>query len=205
MWYPVRTPALFRWIYPSLEWKGNAAHKTIYLTFDDGPHPIATPFVLDLLKQYQIKATFFCIGKNVQRYPQIYQRILAEGHQTGNHTQDHRNGWKTSREDYLENIFTATQYIDASLFRPPYGRITKAQIKSVQQQFAYRIIMWDVLSGDFDTELQPEQCWHQVKQAVRPGSIIVFHDSEKAWQRMQYALPKTIDHFLAQGYRFGLV
>jgi peptidoglycan/xylan/chitin deacetylase (PgdA/CDA1 family) len=205
MWYPVRTPALFRWIYPSLEWKGNAADKTIYLTFDDGPHPIATPFVLDLLKQYQIKATFFCIGKNVQRYPQIYQRILAEGHQTGNHTQDHKNGWKTSREDYLENIFTATQYIDASLFRPPYGRITKAQIKSVQQQFAYRIIMWDVLSGDFDTELQPEQCWHQVKKAVRPGSIIVFHDSEKAWQRMQYALPRTIDYFLAQGYQFGLV
>lgn len=205
MWYPVRTPALFRWIYPSLEWKGNAADKTIYLTFDDGPHPIATPFVLDLLKQYQIKATFFCIGKNVQRYPQIYQRILTEGHQTGNHTQDHKNGWKTSREDYLENIFTATQYIDASLFRPPYGRITKAQIKSVQQQFAYRIIMWDVLSGDFDTELQPEQCWHQVKKAVRPGSIIVFHDSEKAWQRMQYALPRTIDYFLAQGYQFGLV
>lgn len=205
MWYPVRTPALFRWIYPSLEWKGDAADKTIYLTFDDGPHPIATPFVLDLLKQYQIKATFFCIGKNVQRYPQIYQRILTEGHQTGNHTQDHKNGWKTSREDYLENIFTATQYIDASLFRPPYGRITKAQIKSVQQQFAYRIIMWDVLSGDFDTELQPEQCWHQVKKAVRPGSIIVFHDSEKAWQRMQYALPRTIDYFLAQGYQFGLV
>ena len=205
MWYPVRTPALFRWIYPSLEWKGNAADKTIYLTFDDGPHPIATPFVLDLLKQYQIKATFFCIGKNVQRYPQIYQRILTEGHQTGNHTQDQKNGWKTSREDYLENIFTATQYIDASLFRPPYGRITKAQIKSVQQQFAYRIIMWDVLSGDFDTELQPEQCWHQVKKAVRPGSIIVFHDSEKAWQRMQYALPRTIDYFLAQGYQFGLV
>ncbi|MBX9892700.1 MAG: polysaccharide deacetylase family protein [Chitinophagaceae bacterium] len=205
MWYPVRTPALFRWIYPSLEWKGNAANKTIYLTFDDGPHPVATPFVLDLLKQYNIKATFFCIGKNVQRYPQIYQRILAEGHQTGNHTQDHRNGWKTSREDYLENIFTATQYIDASLFRPPYGRITRAQIKAVQQQFAYRIIMWDVLSGDFDTQLQPEQCWRQVKKAVRPGSIIVFHDSEKAWQRMQYALPRTIDHFLAQGYQFGLV
>lgn len=205
MWYPVRTPALFRWIYPSLEWKGSAANKTIYLTFDDGPHPIATPFVLDLLKQHNIKATFFCIGKNVQRYPQIYQRILAEGHQTGNHTQDHRNGWQTSREDYLENIFTATQYIDASLFRPPYGRITKAQIKSVQQQFAYRIIMWDVLSGDFDTQLQPEQCWRQVKKAVRPGSIIVFHDSEKAWQRMQYALPRTIDHFLAQGYQFGLV
>lgn len=205
MWYPVRTPALFRWIYPSLEWKGNAANKTIYLTFDDGPHPVATPFVLDLLKQHNIKATFFCIGKNVQRYPQIYQRILAEGHQTGNHTQDHRNGWKTSREDYLENIFTATQYIDASLFRPPYGRITRAQIKAVQQQFAYRIIMWDVLSGDFDTQLQPEKCWHQVKKAVRPGSIIVFHDSEKAWPRMQYALPKTIDHFLAQGYQFGLV
>lgn len=205
MWYPVRTPALFRWLYPSLEWKGNAANKTIYLTFDDGPHPVATPFVLDLLKQHNIKATFFCIGKNVQRYPQIYQRILAEGHQTGNHTQDHRNGWKTSREDYLENIFTATQYIDASLFRPPYGRITRAQIKAVQQQFAYRIIMWDVLSGDFDTQLQPEKCWHRVKKAVRPGSIIVFHDSEKAWQRMQYALPKTIEYFLEQGYQFGLV
>jgi peptidoglycan/xylan/chitin deacetylase (PgdA/CDA1 family) len=205
MWYPVRTPALFRWIYPSLEWMGSAAGKTIYLTFDDGPHPIATPFVIDVLKQYRVSATFFCIGKNVQRYPQIYQRILAEGHQTGNHTQDHRNGWKTSKEDYLENIFTATQYIDASLFRPPYGRITRAQIKAVQQQFAYRIIMWDVLSGDFDTNITPDQCWQNVKAAVRPGSIIVFHDSEKAWPRMQVALPKTIEYFLQQGYQFGLL
>lgn len=204
MWYPVRTPALLRWIYPSLEWSGDAADKTIYLTFDDGPHPIATPFVLDLLQQYQIKASFFCIGKNVQRYPQIYQRILAEGHQIGNHTQDHRNGWKTSKEDYLNNIFTAAQLIDTNLFRPPYGRITRAQIKSVQQQFAYRIIMWDVLSGDFDTSLTPAQCWQKVKGAVRPGSIIVFHDSEKAWPRMQLALPKTIEYFLAQGYQFGL-
>jgi peptidoglycan/xylan/chitin deacetylase (PgdA/CDA1 family) len=205
MWYPVRTPALFRWIYPSLEWMGSAAGKTIYLTFDDGPHPIATPFVIDVLKQYQVSATFFCIGKNVQRYPQIYQRILAEGHQTGNHTQDHRNGWKTSKEDYLENIFTATQYIDAPLFRPPYGRITREQIKAIQQQFAYRIIMWDVLSGDFDTNITPEQCWQNVKAAVRPGSIIVFHDSEKAWPRMQVALPKTIEYFLQQGYQFGLL
>jgi peptidoglycan/xylan/chitin deacetylase (PgdA/CDA1 family) len=205
MWYPVRTPALFRWIYPSLEWMGSAADKTIYLTFDDGPHPIATPFVIDVLKQYQVSATFFCIGKNVQRYPQIYQRILAEGHQTGNHTQEHRNGWKTSKEDYLENIFTATQYIDAPLFRPPYGRITREQIKAIQQQFAYRIIMWDVLSGDFDTNITPEQCWQNVKAAVRPGSIIVFHDSEKAWPRMQVALPKTIEYFLQQGYQFGLL
>lgn len=205
MWYPVRTPALFRWIYPSLEWRGNAADKTIYLTFDDGPHPVATAFVVDLLKQYQIKATFFCIGKNVQRYPEIYKRILTEGHQIGNHTQDHRNGWKTSKEDYLNNIFTAAQLIDTNLFRPPYGRITRAQIKAVQQQFAYRIIMWDVLSGDFDTALTPEQCWQQVKCATRPGSIIVFHDSEKAWPRLQVALPKTIEYFLKKGYRFGLV
>lgn len=205
MWYPVRTPALFRLIYPSLEWRGNAADKTIYLTFDDGPHPVATPFVLDLLKQYNIKATFFCIGKNVQRYPQVYQRILAEGHQIGNHTQDHNNGWKTSKEDYLNNIFTAAQLIDTNLFRPPYGRITRAQIKAVQQQFAYRIIMWDVLSGDFDTALTPEQCWQQVKSATCPGSIIVFHDSEKAWPRLQVALPKTIEYFLEKGYLFGLV
>lgn len=205
MWYPVRTPALFRWIYPSLEWRGNAADKTIYLTFDDGPHPVATAFVVDILKQYQIKATFFCIGKNVQRYPEIYKRILTEGHQIGNHTQDHRNGWKTSKEDYLNNIFTAAQLIDTNLFRPPYGRITRAQIKAVKQQFAYRIIMWDVLSGDFDTALTPEQCWQQVKSATRPGSIIVFHDSEKAWPRLQVALPKTIEYFLEKGYRFGLV
>ena len=205
--YLIKTPFWLRAFYPKCTWNIPSKEKVIYLSFDDGPHPEATPFVLAELKKYDAKATFFCIGNNVLKHPNIYESILQEGHRVGNHTYDHLNGWKTDTNTYLENIKDAATLIDSPLFRPPYGRITKRQIKALKQSnhLPNEIIMWDVLSGDFDTELQPEQCWHQVKKAVRPGSIIVFHDSEKAWQRMQYALPRTIDYFLAQGYQFGLV
>lgn len=170
------------------------ARKAVYLTFDDGPHPEATPFVLDQLQRYNAKATFFCIGKNVVEHPDIYQRILEEGHTTGNHTHNHLNGWKTGTDKYLENIFEARKYIDSPLFRPPYGRITPFQIKQVKQRIpGAKIIMWDVLSADFDTEITGETCVQNVVFKLQPGSIIVFHDSTKAWDRLSYALPRVLE------------
>ena len=175
----------------------------MYLTFDDGPHETATPFVLDQLAQYNAKATFFCIGKNVATHPEIYQRILNEGHSTGNHTYNHVNGWKVSDEVYLEEIRQTGLLIKSNLFRPPYGRIKKSQIKKLQTPNSkLQTIMWDVLSGDFDTNLTAEACIGYVLYHSKPGSIIVFHDSTKAMERMQYALPKVLEHFSKEGYVF---
>lgn len=162
----------------------------VYLTFDDGPHPDITPFVLDLLKEYDAKATFFCIGNNVLKYPFIYKRIIDEGHSVGNHTYQHLNGWKTSDKDYLEDIIHAQKYIDSKLFRPPYGRITRFQTQAIKAIF--KIIMWDILSGDFDQKISGEECLANVLTNITAGSIVVFHDSEKAFGRLSYALPKTL-------------
>lgn len=175
--------------------------KKIYLTFDDGPHPQATPFVLDQLAAYGAKATFFCIGKNVAAEPDIYQRIIAEGHTIGNHTQHHLNGWKTDDATYLDDIATAQQYISSNLFRPPYGRIKRSQIKALHQQ-QNKIIMWDVLSADFDIGLTGEACLAYVLYHTQPGSIVLFHDSAKAWDRMSVALPKVLEYFSEKGFRF---
>lgn len=200
--YLTKTPFWLRSLYPSLVWRMPVeGEKKIYLTFDDGPHPQATPFVLDQLAAYGAKATFFCIGKNVVAEPEIYQRIIAEGHSIGNHTQHHLNGWKTDDATYLNDISTAEQYIASDLFRPPYGRIKRSQIKSLQQQ-QKKIIMWDVLSADFDTRLTGEACLAYVLYHTQPGSIILFHDSEKAWDRMSVALPKVLKHFSERGFRF---
>lgn len=175
--------------------------KKIYLTFDDGPHPQATPFVLDQLAAYGAKASFFCIGKNVAAEPDIYQRIIAEGHTIGNHTQHHLNGWKTDDATYLQDITTAEQYISSNLFRPPYGRIKRSQIKALHQQ-QKKIIMWDVLSADFDTRLTGEACLAYVLYHTQPGSIVLFHDSAKAWDRMSVALPKVLEYFSEKGFEF---
>jgi len=159
--------------------------KMVYLSFDDGPHPVATPFVLDLLKKYQAKATFFCIGKNVAAYPDIYRRILDEGHAVGNHTHNHLNGWKTKDAVYLADISEAGKHIDSPLFRPPYGRITSFQAKHIAKAMKNekaRVIMWDVLSGDFDESLSPQQCSENVVLNAGKGSVIVFHDSEKPFK-----------------------
>lgn len=179
--------------------------KVLYLTFDDGPHETATPFVLDQLKAWNAKGTFFCIGKNVQQHRAIYSRILDEGHAIGNHTQNHVNGWKTPDKKYIEDIAQAAGYIDSQLFRPPYGRVSRFQANFLTQVAnpAYRIIMWSVLSGDFDIKLAPERCLENVVVKARPGSIIVFHDSTKAWDRMHYALPRVLEHFSKQGYSFA--
>ncbi|MDR6341301.1 peptidoglycan/xylan/chitin deacetylase (PgdA/CDA1 family) [Filimonas zeae] len=205
--YMITSPWWLRKLYaPSLTWQmpAETGEKVLYLTFDDGPHETATPFVLDQLKAYGAEGTFFCIGKNVQQYRDIYTRILDEGHSIGNHTQNHINGWKTADKPYIDNIRQAAQYIDSQLFRPPYGRISRFQANFLQKiaNPAYRIIMWSVLSGDFDVKLAPEKCLENVVVNAKPGSIIVFHDSTKAWDRMSYTLPRVLEHFSKQGYTF---
>ncbi len=201
--YLIKTPWWLRALYPALTWRIKEPGKTIYLTFDDGPHETATPFVLDQLKQYNAKASFFCIGKNVAAHPDIYQRILDEGHSVGNHTYNHVNGWKVSDEVYINEVAETATLIKSNLFRPPYGRIKRSQQKKLQTQNPkLQTIMWDVLSGDFDFNLTPEACLGYVLYHTRPGSIIVFHDSTKAWERMSYALPKVLEHFTKQRYEF---
>lgn len=189
-----------RTLYPSLIWKVNTNEKILYLTFDDGPHEIATPFVLDELKKYNAKATFFCIGKNVVEHRNIYERIIAEGHAVGNHTYHHLNGWKTNDEEYINDIRMASTEIDSNLFRPPYGKIKRFQASIVNKQSS--IIMWDVLSGDFDVNVQPHRCLANVLYHTKKGSIIVFHDSTKAWERMSYTLPRVLEFFSEKGYQF---
>jgi peptidoglycan/xylan/chitin deacetylase (PgdA/CDA1 family) len=206
MLYFIRTPWWLRRLYRSLTWRMPAEEKVLYLTFDDGPHPVATPFVLEELGKYGGKGTFFCIGKNVGAYPEIYRRILIEGHRVGNHTQDHLNGWKVDGRRYLENIRMAAQRIDSDLFRPPYGRIGVLQSSVLRSApFHYHIIMWDVLSADFDRALTGERCARNVIRYGRPGSIVVFHDSEKAFERLREALPMVLKEFAAQGYRFEAI
>jgi len=201
--YLVKTPWWLRAIYPSLVWRMPSRSKVLYLTIDDGPHPTITPFVLDTLREYQAKATFFCIGKNVESYPGIYAQIMFEGHAVGNHTQHHVNGWKVSDEAYLEDITTAAKHIKSNLFRPPYGRIKQSQIKKIKQQFPdMHIIMWDVLSGDFDQRISKEQCVRNVLKHCKNGSIIVFHDSLKAFGRLEYALPKVLENLSKKGFEF---
>lgn len=190
---------------PGLTWDipSSSDEKVLYLTFDDGPHPRATPYVLDVLRAHGAKATFFCIGKNVQEHPQIYKRILGEGHRTGNHTQHHVNGWKARDKAYLEDVSQAAGYIDSDLFRPPYGRITAFQASLLRKPpFSYKVIMWDVLSGDFDRKLSAGQCSRNVIRHARSGSIVVWHDSEKAFPRVEGALPTVLEHFQEKGYRF---
>lgn len=211
--YLIKAPFWIRWVYPQLLWRLSSKEKVLYLSFDDGPHESATHFVLDQLKAYQAKASFFCIGKNVVKHPEIYERILLEGHQVGNHTQHHMNGWENGVDDYLQEVAAAAELIHSPLFRPPYGRIKRAAISKVKallnERFsnmgASNIVMWDVLSGDFDTQISGETCFQNVIKHAGPGSIIVFHDSTKAWDRMSYALPKVLQHFSALGYRFETI
>lgn len=190
------------WDLKETDWK-EAGEKKIYLTFDDGPHPVITPKVLDILASYNAKATFFCIGKNVQSNPDVYERILEEGHRVGNHTMNHLNGWKTKDNTYLANIQEARQYIDSNLFRPPYGKIGAFQMKQLREQMGMKIVMWTVLSGDFDLTISARTCTENVLIHAREGSIIVFHDSEKALPRMLPALESTLAHFAALGYEFA--
>lgn len=206
MFYFIKTPRWLRRLYPSCIWQINTQKKIIYLSFDDGPHYLATPFVLDELKKYNAKASFFCIGKNVVELEHIYRRIIDEGHVVGNHTYNHLNGWKTDNDIYLKNIASASDIIESNLFRPPYGKITFKQVKTLSKKpIGLKIIMWSVLSGDFDKGLSNESCLDNVKKNAREGSIVVLHDSEKAFDKLQFVLPKVLGHFTAQGYQFDKI
>ncbi|MEO6231778.1 MAG: polysaccharide deacetylase family protein [Ferruginibacter sp.] len=203
MFYFIKTPRWLRKLYKSCVWELPGNEKIIYLTFDDGPIPEITDFVLDQLKIYKAEATFFCIGKNVMEFPEIYKRIISDGHAVGNHTFNHLNGWKTKDNVYLANIEAAKKLIDSRLFRPPYGKITKFQIRALaNKKYQLTPIMWTVLSGDFDKKFTPEKCLENVLKNVGSGSIIVFHDSEKAAPNMKYALPEVLRIFSEKGYSF---
>lgn len=202
--YLIKSNKLFKMLYPGRIWNiPSRVEKVIYLTFDDGPHPVATRFAIDTLNAFEAKATFFCLGKNIATHPDLFQELKAGGHAVGNHTYEHVNGWKTKTANYLAEISKTQELTKSNLFRPPYGRMSKKQQLALNRQFPdMKIVMWELLSGDFDTKLTPEKCWHNVKKHTRSGSIIVFHDSAKALARMQFALPQTLAYFRDKGYAF---
>lgn len=199
--YLVRPPYLLKKLYSKSVWRMDEREKKLYLTFDDGPVPQVTPWVLRTLKQFDIKATFFCVGDNVKKHPDVYAQVIDEGHAVGNHTFNHISGWKSSTKNYLDNISLCAEQVSSGLFRPPYGRLKRSQYEAASRD--YRIVMWDVLSGDFDAATSEEKCLHNVISYSRNGSVIVFHDSIKAERNMKYALPRAIEHFLKEGYSFG--
>ena len=198
--YFINAPFFLRWYYPKVTFNRTRKEKKVYLTFDDGPIPEITPWVLETLKAYQIKATFFCVGENINRNKSLFDRLLAEGHSLGNHTYNHLKGWETSDNVYIENVQMCQALTQTRLFRPPYARAKKSQLRALSK--SYEIIYWDVLSGDFDEALSPEACFQNVIKYTKNGSIIVFHDNIKAIPRLTYALPKVIRHLLAKGYSF---
>jgi peptidoglycan-N-acetylglucosamine deacetylase len=193
-------PEFIRFFLKSEVWRKDPSKRKIFLTFDDGPIPGVTPWVLDVLDQYNIKATFFCVGDNVRKYPSIYEDILARGHKTGNHTFNHFRGILKSKETYLKNVELASTYIDSDLFRPPHGDLRVSQLRALRKK--YKIIQWDVVSRDYNTKLMPEYVLNIVKKYTRNGSIIVFHDSIKAQKNMTYAMPRAVEWLLAQGFEF---
>jgi peptidoglycan/xylan/chitin deacetylase (PgdA/CDA1 family) len=208
-----RLPDFVRKLLPQLEWQKSETEKTIYLTFDDGPIPEVTDFVLEQLSNYQAKGTFFCVGENLVRNPDVAARVVAAGHRLGNHTFNHLKAWKTNSEQYLANAKKCAEalkgYLSKSeisgvekpLFRPPYGQISLNKIKQLEP--GYRIIMWDLLTCDYDQTLSPEACLEASLKYTRPGSIVVFHDSLKARRNLEYVLPRYLKHFHGLGYRFS--
>lgn len=213
---PIKTPLVAKKMFPNYVWDIPSTEKTIYLTFDDGPTPEITDWTLNTLKKFDAKATFFCIGNNIKKHPEIFKNILNEGHVIGNHTQNHIKGWKTTTNDYLKNIEEAQKIIDfqipnseisngesviLNIFRPPYGQITPKQGKNLIT-LGYKIIMWDVLSFDWDKSVSKDTCLENVISKAKNGSVIVFHDSLKASKNMTYALPKVLEYFSKQNYKF---
>ncbi len=207
--YLVKLPYLIPRLFQNQIWKFPTKKKVLYLTFDDGPTPKITEWVLDTLQKYNAKATFFCIGKNIEQYPEIFQHTINQNHTIGNHTFNHLNGWKTDTEEYLHSVLKTEKLIQKSqisnpksqIFRPPYGKIKPSQTKLLIE-YNYKIMMWSVLSGDFDASITAEKCLNNVIGNSKNGSIIVFHDSVKAFGRLQIVLPKVLEHFSEKGYVF---
>jgi peptidoglycan-N-acetylglucosamine deacetylase len=204
-------PGFVKWIYPKRIWEGPAEDKSIYLTFDDGPLPQVTGWVLEQLKAYDAKATFFCIGENVKRHPDMFRKIIFEGHSIGNHTYNHLNGWKTGTDEYILNTLKCQRVIQKNLpegrplknviFRPPYGKITNRQAKELQKR-GFKVVMWSIVSMDYDIAITAERCHQNVLRNARPGSVIVFHDSLKAQPNLEAVLPKVLEHYSEKGYTF---
>ncbi|HEX3384942.1 MAG TPA: polysaccharide deacetylase family protein [Mucilaginibacter sp.] len=201
---PVKTPWIIKQLYPKLLWNKPRSGNRIFVTFDDGPIPIVTPFVLNILQKYDAKATFFCIGDNVNKHPDIFEQVKKAGHAIGNHTFNHLKGWITEDQVYLDNFLKCDEAVHSNLFRPPYGRIKRSQVKLLLKvRPELQIVMWDVLSGDYDANLKPEDCLENVLKHTRPGSIIVFHDSLKAFDRLEYVLPRAMEEWGKRGFEFG--
>ena len=212
--YWIKTNSLIKKIFSNYVWDIPNIENKIYLTFDDGPTPEITEWVLEELKKYNAKATFFCIGSNIEKYPEIFEKVIDGVHSIGNHTYNHLNGWKTSTEKYLENTKLCEDSIlnlkskignlQYKLFRPPYGKIKLSQSKKLRQ-LGYKIIMWDVLSADYDASISPKKCLENVLENVTTGSIIVFHDSVKAFPNLEYTLPKTLEYLKEKGFVFDVI
>ncbi len=200
MFYFVKTPRWLKTLYPLRTWDIKTSNKEVFLSFDDGPHPEITSFVLDELEKFNAKASFFCTGKNVLAYPGTYRRIIDEGHTVGNHSFNHLNGWKVSNEQYLHDIREAELYIDSKFYRPPYGRMTNFQQKLLNKNM--QVVMWSILSADFDKNISAERCLSNVILNIYPGAIVVFHDSEKAFTLLKDVLPKTLNYLSEKGYIF---
>lgn len=198
----ITAPKFIKRMMPELIW-GLEDDERVFLTFDDGPTPGITEYILQQLDKYNAKATFFCLGKNVEMYPDLYERIIAAGHKVGNHSYSHIKGWGRSEEEYVEDVDFANQFVHSDLYRPPYGRITGAQAKALAPR--YRLIMWDVLSQDYNRNISPQKCLNKVLRHVKAGSVVVFHDSVKAYKNMYYALPRTLQYIKEQGLRCSTI
>ncbi|MBB4078819.1 peptidoglycan/xylan/chitin deacetylase (PgdA/CDA1 family) [Lewinella aquimaris] len=201
--YLIKTPRVIQKLFPNFHWRVEAKspQPSIYLTFDDGPIPHLTPWVLEQLAQYDAKATFFCVGNNARRYPTVLQQVIDAGHTVGNHTMHHLDGWKTDNVPYFHDARHCAVQLKTSLFRPPYGRLKPSQAQFLQRH--YEVVMWDVLSGDFDPELTPEDCYDNVVDNAKAGSIVVMHDSLKAEENVRAILPRILKHFTELGYTFA--
>jgi len=199
-----KTPQIIQWLYPNCTWHKSRDYKSIYLTFDDGPIPEVTPQVLSILNKYDVKATFFCVGDNVRKNPDVYGQVISNGHKVGNHTFDHINGWKHTNEKYINSVNRCKEIMpEATFFRPAYGKAKRKSLNVISKN--YEIVMWDVLAGDFDPTLSENDCLQNTIKATRNGSIVIFHDSLKAQKNMLYTLPLYIEHFKNKGYKFKLL
>lgn len=201
--YLVKIPKFIQRLFPNYTWTLPTTEKVLHLTFDDGPIPEVTPWVLETLQPYDAKATFFCVGDNVRKHPEVLREVIAKGHSVGNHTYHHLNGWSTEPLPYFHNVRHCAELLQTELFRPPYGRLRPKQAQFLQRH--YQIVMWDVLSGDFDPNLSEDDCLRNVTRNAGPGSIVVFHDSLKAEAKLRYVLPRVLKHFAALGYRFEAI